>query len=336
MPTGQALSTRLPVVLHSAPLVAPMESEPVRGGAVAVRGDRVLRVGPRRELLSRYEVAEEIHWRGLIVPGLVDAFATAPVTGVTTRAGLSGPDLRYLDVRCPSEQAWEEHERDALITAIREAEQPVGVAAHSPDPAVQEDLAILARTFGLRLLADLERHPLEALDDAGILGPHCHVACSGRLGPGERKLLRLRRVVPAFHGDGDPLPLFDDGEPVALSLPLAGTLRRARPTQAGRLVEALTLVPARALGLGHGPGRVGSLGPGSRADLAVFDARGRHPYSALLDQAPCLGTVRGGLAGAGTLPGDLVPGKRRRGPRDVRGPDGMHREAEAGRADPRR
>ncbi|NUP03699.1 MAG: amidohydrolase family protein, partial [Nonomuraea sp.] len=61
-----------------------------------------------------------------------------------------------------------------------------------------------------------------------------------------------------------------------------------------RLVEAATMGGARALGMDRGPGRIGSLGPGSRADFAVYDARGRYPYSALMARPPCLATVVGG------------------------------------------
>ncbi|WP_344895591.1 amidohydrolase family protein, partial [Nonomuraea antimicrobica] len=61
-----------------------------------------------------------------------------------------------------------------------------------------------------------------------------------------------------------------------------------------RLVEAATLGGARALGMDRGRGRIGALTPGARADFAVYDARGRYPYAALLAQPPCLGTVVGG------------------------------------------
>ncbi|MEV3978977.1 hypothetical protein [Nonomuraea sp. NPDC049758] len=340
---------------HSAPLVLPVCAEPVRDGTVVIRGGRVLQVGSRAELLSRFRVAEEVRWPGMIVAGLVDACCapTPPGPGVTTRAAvvadpadLAGvPGVSYVEASSADEQEWEDHDRDALITALREVDRPcpVGIAARTRDPHVLEDVAVLARTFGLRLLAGLDRHSPMALDEAGALGPHCHVACARPLDPGERKLLRLRRSVVAICPPGqeqaaDVLALLEEGNRLALGshalghhapghhapghpasghLALggldpsgagpgdllglaAGVRRRARELGLRvrgldrRLVEAATLGGARALGLDAGPGRIGSLGPGSRADFAVFDARGRYPYSALMARPPCLGTVVGG------------------------------------------
>ncbi|MER6576035.1 amidohydrolase family protein [Nonomuraea sp. NPDC001023] len=328
---------------HSAPLVLPVCAEPVRDGTVVIRGGRVLQVGSRAELLSRFRVAEEVRWPGMIVAGLVDACCAPPPPGpgvgpgvspgvspgVTTRAAVVAdpadvagvPGVSYVEASSAGEREWEEHDRDALITALREVDRPcpVGIAARTRDPQVLEDVAVLARTFGLRLLAGLDRHSPMALDEAGALGPHCHVACARPLDPGERKLLRLRRSVVAICPPGqdqaaDVLTLLEEGNPLALgSRPLdglapagdllglaAGVRRRARELGLRvrgldrRLVEAATLGGARALGLDAGPGRIGSLGPGSRADFAVFDARGRYPYSALMTQPPCLATVIGG------------------------------------------
>ncbi|MGW2153319.1 amidohydrolase family protein [Nonomuraea sp. NPDC001699] len=346
--SGPVLGRRAPapVVAHSAPLVLPVCAEPVRDGTVVIRGERVLQVGSRAELLSCFPVAEEIRWPGAIVPGLVDACCgpAPPGPGVTTRAsvvadpaepadltGVPGvPDIAYVAASSASEQEWEDHDRDALITALREVDRPcpVGIAARTRDPHVLEDVAVLARTFGLRLLAGLDRHSPMALDEAGVLGPHCHVTCARPLDPGERKLLRLRRSVVAVCPPdparaADVLALLEEGNRLALGshapdgrnpggqdhdrgctgdlLGLAAGVRR-RARELGlrlrgldrRLVEAATLGGARALGLAAGPGRVGSLGPGSRADFAVFDARGRYPYSALMARPPCLGTVIGG------------------------------------------
>ncbi|MGW4409597.1 amidohydrolase family protein [Nonomuraea sp. NPDC004702] len=343
---------------HSAPLVLPVCAEPVRDGTVVIRGGRVLQVGSRAELLSRFRVAEEVRWPGMIVAGLVDACCapTPPGPGVTTRAAvvsdpadLAGvPGISYVEASSAGEQEWEEHDRDALITALREVDRPcpVGIAVRTRDPHVLEDVAVLARTFGLRLLAGLDRHSPMALDEAGALGPHCHVACARPLDPGERKLLRLRRSVVAICPPGqeqaaDVLTLLEEGNRLALgshapgrhapdSLDPAGAGTgdllgpgdllgsgdllgpgdllglaadvRGRARELGlrvrgldrRLVEAATLGGARALGLDAGPGRIGSLGPGSRADFAVFDARGRYPYSALLARPPCVATVVGG------------------------------------------
>ncbi|WP_165977513.1 amidohydrolase family protein [Nonomuraea diastatica] len=329
---GPALGRRspAPVVLHSAPLVVPVCTVPIRDGAVAIRGERVLAVGPRAELLPSYPSAEELRWPGMIVAGLVDACSAVPsdAPGVTARGGVlsdltdcSALRISYVEVISAGEEEWEEHDRDAVITAIREVDRPcvVGIAAHARDPQVLEDVAVLARTFGLRLLVRLDRHSPVELDEAGVLGPLCHVASGRSLDPGERKLLRLRRTVVALcppepSQAQDALALLEEGNTVAFGsrgpagapptgpLGLAGAIRRharelrPRPRELDRrLVEAATLGGARALGMDRGRGRIGSLAAGTRADFAVFDARGRYPYAALLSQPPCLATVVGGV-----------------------------------------
>ncbi|MGN9841742.1 amidohydrolase family protein [Nonomuraea sp. H19] len=328
-----------PVVAHTAPLVLPVCTDPIRNGAVVTRGEQVLQVGSRAELLARFPSAQERRWPGMIVAGLVDACCAAPsaAPGVTARANVVRdpsdpgrlPGIAYVEVTSGSEEEWEERERDALITAIREVDRPcaVGIAAHTRDPQVLEDVAVLARTFGLRLLADLDRHSPTELDEAGALGPWCHVWCSRPLDPGERKLLRLRDTVVTFCPSGEPpvadvLALLEEGNTVALGTcgperasgrdrpdgvpagplePAAAIRRRARELRLRpraldrKLVEAVTLGGARALGMHRGRGRIGSLARGTRADFAVFDARGRYPYAALLAQPPCLATVVGGV-----------------------------------------
>lgn len=329
-----------PVVAHSAPLVVPVSAEPIRDATVVIRGDRVLQVGSRAELLSCFPVSEEVRWPGMIVAGLVDACSAGPPPGPgVTAAGVVAdpadlaqvPGISYVEVSSASEREWEERERDAVIMAIREVDRPcaVGIAARTGDPQVLEDVAVLARTFGLRLLAGLDEHSPAALDEVGVLGVHCHVACARPLDPGERKLLRLRGTVVAVCPPGhalasDVLALLDEGSPLALGtgdlkgrrdtddpedgrdgggdVLAAAALVRDRARGLGlrvrgldrRLVEAATTGGARALGMDRGPGRIGSLGPGSRADFAVFDARGRYPYSALMARPPCLATVVGG------------------------------------------
>ncbi|GLW07812.1 hypothetical protein Misp01_29420 [Microtetraspora sp. NBRC 13810] len=326
--------------LHSAPLVVPIGGPPVRFGAVAVRGGRVLAVGTRKDLAARHPRGRERRWPGMLVAGLVDAHTRlgraprpADAAGDLLRHGVvavgdvahdaehpADPGVvglggaTYLEVRCPDERTWEETGRDRLITAIREVALPraIGVAAHTRDPGVLEDLAIMARTFGLRLHAELAGHQLTVLDETGVLGPHTHLTHGGRLDTGERKLLRLRgapvALSPLTHPE-DVAVLVEEGNAVALHTTpgepdllaaarvfMAANGRDERLARA--MVEAATVGGARALGLDEGPGRIGTLGPGGRADFAVFEvARARRgAYTALVEDGPgrCVATVVGG------------------------------------------
>lgn len=334
-----------PVVIHSAALVLPLCAGPLRDGALAVRGGRVLHVGSRAGVRSAFPAAEEHRWRGMIVAGFVDACSSvsAPAPGVTARAtvvtdvaeSLGLPGISYVKV-AGGEEEWEGGERDRVVTAVREVERPrvVGLAAATGDPLVLEDLAVQARTFGLRLLADLGRHPTALLDEARLLGPLCHVTCSRPLDPGERKLLRLRGTAVAVCPSappGDVLNLLDEGNTVAFgSCPPTLETGGRGPFEAGRcggplevaagvwrevrrrglrprdldrrLVEAATSGGAAALGMDHGRNRIGTLGPGSRADFAVYEAFGRYPYATLLAEPPCLATVVGGVIRDPALP----------------------------------
>lgn len=63
------------LTVHSAPWMLPVAGEPVRDGAVAVRGERIVAVGPRDAVLAslRDESPAVREWPGAIVPGLVNA-----------------------------------------------------------------------------------------------------------------------------------------------------------------------------------------------------------------------------------------------------------------------
>ncbi|MFC4061252.1 hypothetical protein ACFOWE_23375 [Planomonospora corallina] len=343
--TGQATGTaaRAAVTVHTAPLILPVSGPPIEDGALAVRDGRILRIGPRAALAALYPGLRPVRWPGMIVPGLVDAHvrlgrAPSPALscGVTAVAGVVAPDgdrdaardacgpldpetvagavraglagVTYLETRCPDERRWESGERDRLITALREVDHPgiVGIAAHSPDPEVMEDLAVLSRTFGLRLLAELGDHGAALLDEAGALGPGSHVAVSGPLDEADRKLLRLRGTVAALTSPFAAEGMLDGENPIAIGTrtggdPLALARSLARDPGTDRLlVEALTLGGARALGLDTGPGRLGCLAPGARADFAVF-AVGAGPETActaLLREGPgrCVAAFTGGRA----------------------------------------
>jgi cytosine/adenosine deaminase-related metal-dependent hydrolase len=74
------------VILYSADLVVPITAPPIPGGAVAVRGDRILHVGERtwvrRSLADRGISPAEVHWAGVLTPGLVNAHSHLQYTGM--------------------------------------------------------------------------------------------------------------------------------------------------------------------------------------------------------------------------------------------------------------
>ena len=57
--------------VHCAPLVLPIDGEPIEDGAVAVEGTRVVAVGTRAEVVA--DGARTREWRGVLTPGLVNA-----------------------------------------------------------------------------------------------------------------------------------------------------------------------------------------------------------------------------------------------------------------------
>ncbi|MGC5011931.1 amidohydrolase family protein [Streptosporangium sp. DT93] len=332
MPTraGRTVGTRARAVVsvHCAPVVLPVCGPPVHDGAIVVRNDRIARVGPRAEIVAAHPLLTPVHWPGMIVPGLIDAHlrldrAAAPVSvyGVTAAGGIAADldaastlgeaglgGVTYLETRCEDEDRWEDEARDRLITAIREVDHPgvIGIAAHSSDAIVMEDLTVLSRTFGLRLHVEPGRHTVAFLDEVGALDAGCHIAISGPLDEADRKLLRARGTVVAisspFAADG----LLDGESAIAIGtsgggdpLAVARALSRA-PGHDRLLVEAVTLGGARALGMGEGPGRLGCLERGGRADFAVFavEPGGRDPYTVLLHEGPgrCVATFAGGVA----------------------------------------
>ncbi len=62
-------------VVHSADIVVPVTSPALRNGAVATRNGVVLAIGPRETILSTHRDADEVHWDGVLMPGLVNAHA---------------------------------------------------------------------------------------------------------------------------------------------------------------------------------------------------------------------------------------------------------------------
>ncbi|MFC6081860.1 amidohydrolase family protein [Sphaerisporangium aureirubrum] len=181
--------------------------------------------------------------------------------------------------------------------------------------------------------------PVAFLDSLGLLGPECHVAHGVHLDAGERALLRERHVSVALCPrsnqalglEGPPIAaLLEEGGPIAVgtdslasapSLDLLEDVRLLRdlarkqgyrhPDLSRRLVEAATAGGAHALGLGTGPGRIGTLGPGARCDFAVFavESGGRNPYDTLVEDGAgrCVATVTGTGRAGRVHPATLSP-----------------------------
>ena len=163
--------------------------------------------------------------------------------------------------------------------------------------------------------------PTQHLSDLGGLGTDVHVAHGVHLDAADRLLLRDSGTYVALCVRSNEIlkagqpPVADylrEGNPIAIgtdslaSSPNLDLLEEAVATKAvalrqgytgadldRRLVEALTLGGARALGLAD----AGQLVVGGRADLAVFDVpTSGDPYTALIDHGAgrCSATVLGG------------------------------------------
>ena len=74
------------VVLYSASLVVPITAPPIVEGAIAVAGGRIRHVGDREwvrhELRQRGVDFDEVHWPGILTPGLVNAHSHLQYTGM--------------------------------------------------------------------------------------------------------------------------------------------------------------------------------------------------------------------------------------------------------------
>ncbi|WP_062301805.1 amidohydrolase family protein [Demequina subtropica] len=137
------------------------------------------------------------------------------------------------------------------------------------------------------------------VDHLGVLGPDCHIAHGVYLSAKDRAILRARGTsvalcprsnevigldeppVAAYLTEGSPISVGTDSLSSAPSLDPMGDVAAlysmargqgyAQPDLAERLLAAVTLGGARAMGLHMGPDRTGHLAVGARADLAFLD-----------------------------------------------------------------
>jgi cytosine/adenosine deaminase-related metal-dependent hydrolase len=141
--------------LHAAPVVVPVEGEPIRDGAVAVDGDRIVAVGRRAELTAAHPGARVRAWPGVLSPGLVNAHAHLQYSDFADLAG-SGlpfvPWIRTLTGRRSqyTEAMWQASTRRGLHAMLRTG--TTAVADVVTDPCV---LAPTARS-GLGGISYLE------------------------------------------------------------------------------------------------------------------------------------------------------------------------------------
>jgi aminodeoxyfutalosine deaminase len=74
------------VTVHSARIVVPMTAPPILDGAVAVQAGRILHVGERTWVVDQLDAHgrtfTERHWRGALLPGLVNAHSHLQYTGM--------------------------------------------------------------------------------------------------------------------------------------------------------------------------------------------------------------------------------------------------------------
>jgi cytosine/adenosine deaminase-related metal-dependent hydrolase len=110
------------VVAHCAPVVLPVDGEPIENGAVTVEGGAIVAVGPRSEVVTSSERVRE--WPGVLTPGLVNAHTHLQYTGFADLAtsGLPFPVwIRTLTERRHTWSAaqWRESVRHGVHEALR-------------------------------------------------------------------------------------------------------------------------------------------------------------------------------------------------------------------------
>jgi len=109
------------LTLHLAEVVLPVVQPPIEGGAVAVDGDRVAWVGPRRDWTGS---ARRVEWPGVLLPGLVNAHCHLQYTAYADMcvAGVDFLDwlgLFALRNRAMTENGWRVSAADGVAELLR-------------------------------------------------------------------------------------------------------------------------------------------------------------------------------------------------------------------------
>jgi aminodeoxyfutalosine deaminase len=126
------------LTLHSAPIVVPAVSEPIRDGAVLVDGDRITAVGPREQLAAQHPGARERTWSGVLTPGLVNAHAHLQYTDFEELNSLGVPFpvwLGHMVAKRPTftEAMWQESARRGLHLMFRTGTTAVADVVTEPE-----------------------------------------------------------------------------------------------------------------------------------------------------------------------------------------------------------
>jgi aminodeoxyfutalosine deaminase len=176
-------------VLHRAPVVLPVCAEPIRDGAVEVRGGRVSWVGPAADHRGAVDAVRD--WPGVLMPGLVNAHTHLQYTDFADLAsgGVPFDDWLAALVRRRArftDAMWRDSARRGVAAALRTG--TTCVADVVTDPCALEPLAASGLTglsYVEAVAADDElwaggsrRALLDALDRAAALSG------AGRLGVG--------------------------------------------------------------------------------------------------------------------------------------------------------
>jgi cytosine/adenosine deaminase-related metal-dependent hydrolase len=114
----------MPLTVHAADVVLPISSVPIRDGAVAVDGDRIVAVGSRKDLTVAHPRVRVRQWSGILTPGLVNAHTHLQYTDFAALAssGLAFPEwIRSLTAQRAdyTEARWQESARRGVHYLLR-------------------------------------------------------------------------------------------------------------------------------------------------------------------------------------------------------------------------